>query len=466
MAEFLSAIPELVLYGCGSLVALAVLAAVALWRGAGNTESRIGSLIRALTPYCAREGLTIEALDELRYSCERLDGFPRELWNRIDRHIERYMGLGEVERWFLTERARELLPYEIVIARQFNASFFSAIPGILTAFGLTLTFVSILAGLSGVHYDKANTVDPVTGIDTLINGLSGKFLSSIIALCLSILFTFFERSRVRILRGTYESLLAAVTDAIPYLSQSRILIDISRSNGSQPSGGLQATLDDIGKRLSQLNGVLAKLSEASDKSLVPANDVLDRTGERLSTVLSNFEERSRDFQSAGDSLLASRDFLRSLMETNAAALERMADAGRQAQTYSTGLADQSKAFEGVSELQAHVTAQLLEAAVALRTSADQSERLLGEYRKTFEGYQSVIDGLDQSIAGILGAIQSGLREYNQSIENNFKEVVRIANPLVSEAANLLQSQIAELGDQLEQLGVVISAAVDRTNGRA
>ena len=63
--------------------------------------------------------------------------------------------------------------------------------------------------------------------------------------------------------------------------------------------------------------------------------------------------------------------------------------------------------------------------------------MLGEYRRAFTDYRSVIDELDQSLGKILGTIQAGLRDYNQSIENNFNEIVKISNPMISEAANFL-----------------------------
>jgi uncharacterized protein YydD (DUF2326 family) len=73
--------------------------------------------------------------------------------------------------------------------------------------------------------------------------------------------------------------------------------------------------------------------------------------------------------------------------------------------------------------------------------------------------------LDKSLAKILGTIQAGLGDYNQSIENNFKEIVRISNPMISEASSFIQTQIDELSGQLEELGSVISASMERLNGR-
>jgi hypothetical protein len=70
-------------------------------------------------------------------------------------------------------------------------------------------------------------------MEGLINGLSGKFLSSIIALLLSIAFTLREKHIVRSLRHGYDALMSAMSDAIPFLSTSRILLDIHRISAKQ-----------------------------------------------------------------------------------------------------------------------------------------------------------------------------------------------------------------------------------------
>ncbi len=664
MIQFLRGIPEIVLYGCVALIAVAFVMSIALfWK-----TRRVGSHIRALASALSgfgdgvssrrHDGLPLATLDEIRSQCEKLDNAPRSWWKAIDSHIERYTSPEDVESWLLTEKPREVLPYEIVIGKNFNAAFFSAFPGLLTGAGLTLTFVAILLALYGVHYDKTNTVDPISGIDTLINGLSGKFLSSIVALLLSIVFTLYEKSRVRGLRNRYEHMIAVVSEAIPYLSQSRVLLDIQRfaakqtvsvshissevvdrlvgafnaevvpalaegmSSGvaekmqsefrptmqqmndtleglksaivrlesqkqesvtgeiralmssleeslvgalskmgadfhtaltgaaSQEFGNVQGTLEATRQMLSDMNaqflamqttfstiiekaeqstsdqmktgreqtealtalmnGLMVRMQESADQNLgnvraqltlvvsdlaervgslsqdmmaaadkvakqaqTSANQVLDQTGEwseatakRLEGLLATIEARSKDFQTAGQSLLAARDFLRDVIAQNAGALDRMADASRQVQAYSTGLAGQSDALKGISELQSKVTLQLRDASGALRASSEQNEKLLAEYRRTFDGYKSVIDELDQSLSKILGSIQAGLRDYNQSIENNFKEIVKISNPMISEAASFLQTQIAELSGQLEELSSVISTSMERVNGRA
>src|ERR1700675_734954 len=228
MRHFLLAVPPVVLYGCAILVAAAFGMSIALFWQTWRVKARVRKLTKLLVefgeapPAQKRNGLSLATLEKIRSKCEKLDRVPRGWWKAIESHTEQYTSPEDVEGWFLTEQPREILPYEIVISNNFHSAIFSSFPGLLTGAGLTLTFIAILKALYGVHYDKANTVDPISGIDTLINGLSGKFLSSIVALLLSILFTLVEKSRVRGLRNRYERMIAAISGAIPYLSQARI----------------------------------------------------------------------------------------------------------------------------------------------------------------------------------------------------------------------------------------------------
>ena len=663
MRHFLLAVPPVVLYGCAILIAAAFAMSVALFCQTWRVKARVRKLTKLLVefgeahPAQKRNGLSLSTLEKIRSKCEKLDRVPCGWWKAIDSHTEQYTSPEDVEGWFLTEQPRTVLSYEIVIGNNFHSAIFSSFPGLLTGAGLTLTFVAILKALAGVTYDKANTVDPITGIDTLINGLSGKFLSSIVALVLSILFTLYEKKAARGLRNRYEQMVASASQAIPYLSQSRVLLDIQRfaakqtvsvshissevvdrligtfntevvpglaegfSSGvarkmetefrptmqqmsetlgglksaivnlesqkqesvtgeirtlltslekslvealskmgsdfhsaltgaaNQEFGNVQGTLEATRQMLSDMNtqfgamqaafstiiekaerstsdqmrigreqsegltalmnGLMVRMQESAESNLGTvrnqltlvvsdladkvgslshdmmsaagevakqaqdsANQVLNHTGEwseatarRLEGLLSSIEARSTDFQSAGQSLIKARDFLVEVMSQNARALDSMADASSHVQAYSSGLAGQSDALKVISQLQSQVTTQLRDASGTLRVSSEQNEKLLAEYRRTFDGYKNVIDELDNSLGKIFGAIQSGLRDYNQSIENNFKELVKISNPMISEAASFLQTQIDELSGQLEELSSVISTSVERVNGR-
>jgi ABC-type transporter Mla subunit MlaD len=664
LTEFLNAIPDLVKYGCVALIVAAIVVSYALRLQTRRVGAQIGALKRALQEFTKadrsklRVGLSLAQFEDIRVRCDRLEAVSLEWWGDLESHIEKYSSPEGADGWFLTEKPREVLSAEIVVGKQFHAAIYGAFPGILTGAGLTLTFIAILLALYEVKYSPTNTVEPITGIDKLINGLSGKFLSSITALLLSIVFTLWEKRAVRSLRRRYEELITAIGQAIPYLPPSRILLDIQRfahdqtvsvSNissdvvdrfvgafntglvpalaegmatgvgdklqtefrptmermnetleslkaailgleaqkhesisgeirtlveslesslvsalskmgddfhealtgaANQEFGNVTGTLEATRQMLSETNtqfgtmqAMFAAIIEKAEQSTSDqmrtgreqtealtarmteltvqmqesanqnlgtvrahfnlavselsetvgklsqdvmtaaenvtrqaqdsANQVVAQTGawsestaKRLEGLLANMESRSGEFQNAGKSLMTARDFLVDVISQNAGALDRMAEASRQVQTYSAALAGQSESLKAISQLQSQVTVQLRDASGSLRASTEQSDKILGEYRRTFDDYKGVIDELDQVLTKILGSIQAGLRDYNQSIENNFKEIVKISNPLIAEASNLLQTQIDELSGQLEELSSVITTSMERVNGRA
>lgn len=650
--------PSLILLGCAALFVvflaycgLILMASSQVRRGLRSLTATLDSL-RGSEEGERKTGLSLERKDAYFVAGENLKGLPREWWTRVSQRIDLYRSPEDRDGWFLTESPRTVLPYEIVVGRNFHAANFSAFPGILTGSGLTLTFIAILLGLLGVHYDKANSIEPISGIDTLINGLSGKFLSSIVALLLSIAFTLIEKQVVRRLRGAYEDLLAKIGDSIPFLSTTRILLDIhlfsakqtvsvsnfssdfvdkfknlvvpglafemssgvaekmqdllsptmDRMVGSLDSlqaaivrlesqkqdsvtgefermakaleqsisqalsnmgrefrdalsgsardefGNVQGTLEATRTVISEMNaqfvqmqtalsviiakaeetttdqlnagreqtealnalmhGLMNKLQETAEQNMNSVQTQLTRvvsdltekvtglsvdmmdaakdmashsqqsastiiektdawseaTAKRLEALLANIENRSRDFKDASAALLEAKTFMSNLLSQNANALAQMADASRNVQAYSNGLVGQSDALRAVSGDQTKVANQLALTANGIKASLELHEKLLGEYRRTVSEYKQVVNTLHEPLAKIMQATSAGLRDYNQSVERNFTAIVDVAEKLVPKAANLLSGQIDDLGTQLEELGDVISKAVERSNG--
>jgi hypothetical protein len=173
-----------------------------------------------------RSGLITPRLAHLRSACIKLPNPMRSWWFRIEDSLVQYVNADGVEEWYLTSPAREVLTEESVSERYYHSSFYQAVPGILTGLGLTATFVSILIALAGLHVTVLNDTETVTGIKELIEGLSGKFLSSIAGLVLSIVFLFVERKWCeRRLTGAFEDLVDAVAHLIPTITPARVQIE-------------------------------------------------------------------------------------------------------------------------------------------------------------------------------------------------------------------------------------------------
>lgn len=228
-------IPPEIQFACELLVVLAAVLLFRLMTERRRTLRALAQLSDALARFRpgSRQdrifGVSPEKMDRIRDSCESLTGTPGDWWQAVDESLEYYEPPDDEGGWFLTRPVRELLPDEELVEPFYHASFHQAVPGILTALGLLATFSAILVALSGVSYNAANTGQPVTGIDSLINGLAGKFLSSIIALILSMVFTFVEKKicERRIYREV-DALRSLVGWIFPFLSQTRILLDLQR----------------------------------------------------------------------------------------------------------------------------------------------------------------------------------------------------------------------------------------------
>lgn len=259
----LSTLHPVIQLGCLVLFLFFLLVWIRLFLSTKKVKREIAAMIDTLSggeelSSSRAGGLAEEEWDELRVRAESLPERAKGWWRSISGAVELYPGITGRESYFLVEPASEVLPYETVVGRSLPLGWYRSVPGLLTGAGLTLTFVAILVALHGVHYDKANTVEPISGIDSLINGLSGKFLSSIVALLLSILFTVSEHLWLGGVKGSYAALLAAVERRVPRLSGSRILLDIRRSS------------DDASVEVKHISAeVVERFAEVFNQQVVP-----------------------------------------------------------------------------------------------------------------------------------------------------------------------------------------------------
>jgi hypothetical protein len=235
MKGMLSVIPPVIQAACLMLVALTILLMLSMLRErrrALEAHNRFLGAFADLRPASEVErarGLSQEKMALIRRRAGVLPGKPGEWWRALDRSLEHYISAAGDAGWFVTRPISESLPEEDVVDSFYNSAFHQSVPGILTALGLLATFVAILMALAGVTYNANDPLRPVSGIDQLINGLSGKFLSSIIALILSVVFTLVEKKICeRQLRNGYDALVRRCQDIFPFLTQSRILLDIQR----------------------------------------------------------------------------------------------------------------------------------------------------------------------------------------------------------------------------------------------
>jgi hypothetical protein len=175
-----------------------------------------------------RQGLSGTAYEAMGQVFERHRAL-LPAWRSFDAQIiMRREATGQDRIWAAASAASAFNDTTIIDPR-LNRSFFVAVPGIVTGTGLLCTFLAILVALLDVQLVGGQ----FQGLDHLVSGLSGKFLSSIVALGASTLFLFAERPLWhRLTQGICE-LVATVDSLVPCLPSSRLLADVQRDLEAQ-----------------------------------------------------------------------------------------------------------------------------------------------------------------------------------------------------------------------------------------
>jgi hypothetical protein len=170
-------------------------------------------------------------------------------------------------RVFSTRTAADFFPRDLLNGR-LNLSFYNQFPSLITGIGLLLTFLAILIGLSKLHADGSHIV----GIQGLINGLAGKFLTSIVGLVCANLFVLIEKSALHQLATTQQQFVTMVDELFPRKTMEQML-----ENFTPGTAGPQASIaapGDLGDRL------VGTLSDRLSPTVIALREAVEQLGRR------------------------------------------------------------------------------------------------------------------------------------------------------------------------------------------
>jgi hypothetical protein len=132
-------------------------------------------------------------------------------------------------RIFSTRRAEDIFTQDTLLSHRVNLTFYSQLPSLVTGIGLLLTFLALFIGLSRLHANGGEIV----GIQGLINGLAGKFLTSIVGLIVANLFTLIEKPMVFRLMNAHHSFLNLMDTLFPRKTMEQMLEQLTPVHGDQ-----------------------------------------------------------------------------------------------------------------------------------------------------------------------------------------------------------------------------------------
>lgn len=187
-------------------------------------------------------------------------------------------------RIFSTRRAEEIFTQDTLLSHRVNLAFYSQLPSLVTGIGLLLTFLALFIGLSKLHADGHD----ITGIQGLINGLAGKFLTSIVGLIAANLFTLIEKPMVFRLMNEHHTFLSLIDKLFPRKTMEQMLEQLTpmhRSHGGPSRTSSGEPMEQIGEMgTDSLTRPIAELTEAV-RSLTKLKQSEHATVQRTATEL-------------------------------------------------------------------------------------------------------------------------------------------------------------------------------------
>ena len=232
-------------------------------------------------------------------------------------------------RIFSTRRAEEIFTQDTLLSHRVNLAFYSQLPSLVTGIGLLLTFLALFIGLSKLHADGHD----IAGIQGLINGLAGKFLTSIVGMIAANLFTLIEKPMVFRLMNEHHSFLSLIDKLFPCKTMEQMLEQLTpmhRAHGGArqtSGGGLMERIGGMGT--DSLSAPSAELTEAV-RSLTKLKQGEQATAQRTAAELprvirEEFTAPMRELNDSIHDLTASlKDMHRDRTQT-AATLEALID---------------------------------------------------------------------------------------------------------------------------------------------
>jgi uncharacterized phage infection (PIP) family protein YhgE len=237
---------------------------------------------------------------------------------------------------------------------------------------------------------------------------------------------------------------------------------------------LTLVVSDLSEKVGALSTeLMTAAQQTASQSRQTADEVIQQseawskaTADRLEKLVSAIEVRGEEFRTAGQTLLKAHEFITHTIIENAQALDRMAEASKSVETYTTGLVGHSKVLEAVHVQQEQIAKSLKDVSANLSASFDRHETLLGRYQQVFNSYKDTFDKLDERIGTTFNHITVGMDQYTHAVQTNFQVIVTTANQTLPHIADTLSAHTQELEQHLEELNSILGRGLERLSARA
>lgn len=361
---------------------------------------------------------------------------------------------GNAQQIFNTRQADEYFSRETILGGRINLRFYSAVPGILTSIGLLLTFIAIMKGLEKIQPDPT-AQGRLTGVEELVYSLSGKFISSICALILAVVFTFFEKRRENLLSRSVHGFIKALNKRFARKPAEHILQliqkDISeqsiafRQFGADLSGNLKEGFSEgMGPHFQKVAEALEELKRHKSESLTDS----------LGSIISEFKSAlmgstNSEFKTLESTLSKTADLMSSMNEQSKISQEKMSEV---IQSLDAAVSKQSSSGDEHLSRLANTMEIIIE---KLETAAIQSSgtmtssvtNLLEQLQSSFSSQASEMSRRNEELSGVMKGM---LEQVQSSLNHSSSSVSSAVNGVLEKSSEWTEKTMAQIGTVLEE----------------
>lgn len=360
------------------------------------------------------QGISRQLYDAI---CAVFDGLPllRAPWQNISSFVVARTDKNGEERFWISEDMGNILNGEGMV----DSQSYKTAPTVISGVGLLATFLAILVALLDIKL----TNNKVQGLDLLVQGLSGKFLSSVVAVACATLLIYAEKGISRPVAAQLASLTSTLKNLLPRLVPAQVLSDLH-----EEISGQSRIFGHIGRELA------ADLRRGLSEGLGPVVESMASAASDLGRFMRESEAKTRESTTEQLALLLG-DFGRSLQSS----LERMAVRFNDA--LAAGAQGQ---FAKVSESLSNTVTLLQQMSSQLTLNQHAFDDLVERAKDTTAGDMASRQAQIEQLTGVVGDLMARLEEKTGESMGSMEKALAAVTFKMSDKVMDLSSQMAAI----------------------
>jgi hypothetical protein len=412
----------------------------------------------------AGKGLSLGDYEEInKYFDAEATGGLNGAWREFKSHfLLRKLDSGENLYWS-TRNAEEAFSERKLVTEKLSRDYYQSLPGIITGIGLMTTFFAILVALLDVRLVD----NRVQGLELLIQGLSGKFITSVVALLCATVFVFFEKNRFHALEKSQLKLASLIDLTVPQLSPVHILVDLQTNFGQlhkdtnlgfaglrdEIKQGIESIVHADSANIGQLQSEIKQgIDSIRQSTILLQEDVANQTVciQDFNTSLAPMLQQTFDESMTP----AMNRMIKSIEDMNE--FLRSVEANK-----SDSITDSIK--ELLTNLQTSLTGSISEMGGKFNESlSGNAQQQFASVADSLLNTTAILDGMNQQFS----SSQNALQEMIIQARSTTQEQININHNQLNSLAETIGSLMIDLSERVNNLGEKMSASVQANSENA